>query len=413
MKRHPLAAAVDHARMRELNLTLILDRLRQEPNLSRAELAHRTGLTRPTVSSLVAALIADGFVREVGAVSSPLGRPSIALALNPQAGFLLGAEIGVDFIAAVLTDFSAQVVWQTREALKAAGSREEVLEAVLTMLQEGVDLAKNASLPLLGIGLGVPGLVDRSSGRLLFAPNLGWRDVPLKALLEERIQTDVIVDNEANLAALGESTFGAARGAHLVLYVSSGVGLGGGLVLDGQLFQGSDGFAGEFGHMTVDPGGLPCNCGSRGCWETLVSQWAVFRRIRAAAQAGAATALLEMTGGDLQALTFEQVCAAAANADAIALAALEETGHYLGIGIASLVNAFNPQLVVFGGILSTAFEYLLPGIQAEVEQRALQWARQNLRIIPAQYGRDACPLGGVAAVYREVLMHPARVRRAT
>lgn len=411
MKNILPVTAVDHARMRELNLTLILDCLREEPNLSRAELAQKTGLTRPTVSSLVAALMADGFVREVGAVASPLGRPSIALALNPQAGYLLGAEIGVDFIAAVLTDFSAQVTWQSRKALVQTNSQEAVLGAVLIMLQEAVDQAKYAGQQLLGIGLGVPGLVDRASGRLLFAPNLGWRDVPLKDMIEQRIPVEVIVDNEANLAALGESTFGAARGARLVLYVSSGVGLGGGLVLNGQVFQGSDGFAGEFGHMTVDPDGLQCNCGNRGCWETLVSQWAVFRRIRAAAQAGKDTVLLEITGGNLQALTFEQVCEAAASGDAVSLAALEETGHYLGVGIASLVNAFNPQLVVFGGILSTGSDYLLPGIQAEVEQRALLWSRQGLRIIPAQYGRDACLMGGAAAVYREILTHPGKVRR--
>jgi glucokinase len=192
--------------------------------------------------------------------------------------------------------------------------------------------------------------VDVSTGTLLFAPNLKWSDVPLRRQLESKFNFPTYVDNEANMAALGESYFGAARGSDFVLYVSSGVGLGGGIVLNRRILPGAAGFAGEVGHMTMDPNGPRCNCGNFGCWETFVSQWAVFRRVREAVAAGQASSLVNATQGDLEKLTIPLMVEAARAGDAVARAALEETGRYFGVGLANLINALNPQRVVIGGL---------------------------------------------------------------
>jgi glucokinase-like ROK family protein len=400
---NPPTGLVDHSKMREMNLALILSHLRQQGTLSRSSLARLTGLTKATVSSLVKELIERRFVREIGLASPGIGRPSVELELNPEAGCIIGAEIGVDFISVIRTNFCAEI--QYRESINTVemqGDQDAILACAIGLLRRTVEGARQAGSPLLGMGVGVPGLVDAASGTLLFAPNLKWKDVPLRALLEREFSCPVYVENEANMAALGESYFGAGRDAGFVLYVSAGVGMGGGIVIQKQLLQGYSGFAGEIGHMTIHPGGKPCNCGNTGCWETLASQNAVFERIQEASAAGTHTILKDR----LDVLTFSDVVDAAQQGDAVALSALRETGRYLGVGIANLVNALNPEVVIFGGILSLAKEFLLPVMQAEVDCRALFWSRQNARIEIAEHGTNACMVGGVATVYHRILSQP-------
>jgi glucokinase-like ROK family protein len=402
--------SADYSLMREMNIALILECLHREAPLSRARLAQITGLNKTTVSSLVKELLEARFVREQGLDSGDKGRPAIQLQLDPDAGSIIGAEIGVDFIAAILTNFSAEILWRHQESTTNLKGQEAILNRAMEILQQACVVAQNHPGSILGLGLGVPGLVDVSTGTLLFAPNLKWSDVPLRRQLEAKFNFPTYVDNEANMAALGESYFGAARGSDFVLYVSSGVGLGGGIVLNRRILPGAAGFAGEVGHMTMDPNGPRCNCGNFGCWETFVSQWAVFRRVREAVAAGQASSLVNATQGDLEKLTIPLMVEAARAGDAVARAALEETGRYFGVGLANLINALNPQRVVFGGILSLAHEFLVPVIQEVVKERALRWSRETTEIVIAAYGGDACMMGGIAAVYHHVLSQPLAVR---
>ena len=403
----------DHTVMRGMNIALILECLRRDAPLSRAKLAQITGLTKATVSSLVKELLDLHFVKETGMDSGDRGRPSIQLNLNPEAGCIIGAEIGVDFISVILTNFSAEILWRQKENTTDILGQEAILSRVVDMVQEACLQAQTQGRRLLGLGMGAPGLVDVSTGTLLFAPNLKWTNVPLRPRLQSKFNLPVYVDNEASMAALGESYFGAARGSDFVLYVSSGVGLGGGIVLNRQVLPGVAGFAGEVGHMTMDPNGSRCNCGNFGCWETFVSQWAVFRRIKEAIQGGRTSSLMDAVQGDLERLSFPMVVEAARNGDTVARAVLEETGRYLGIGLANLINALNPQRVVFGGILSLGYEFLIPAINEVVQQRALRWSRETTELVAAAYGQDACVMGGVAIVFHHILSRPLEVTRAS
>jgi glucokinase-like ROK family protein len=249
-------------------------------------------------------------------------------------------------------------------------------------------------------------LINYDTGALLFAPNLGWQDVPLREILAQHFDTEVFVDNEANLSALAEHFFGAARNYNEVLYISAGVGLGGGIVRNGNIHRGASGFAGEFGHMTADPDGALCNCGNHGCWEMAVSQSALFEAIKKPIRNGRASMLAELVLHHEEELTIPLALEAVKQGDQVALEALQQVGHYLGIGIASLVNAVNPDLIVFGGILSLAGEYLLPMIESELEARALRWNARATRIVIARYGSNACSMGGVATVVKSILEHP-------
>ncbi|MGQ9889961.1 MAG: ROK family protein [Aggregatilineales bacterium] len=251
-------------------------------------------------------------------------------------------------------------------------------------------------------------MVDEQTGTLLFAPNLGWHNVPLYGLLRRELDVQLYIANEANLAALGESYLGPPGSSNFLLYISSGVGIGGGIIVNGALLTGARGFTGEAGHMTVERGGLPCACGGHGCWETVASQQALFRRVQANAASQLRSLLRVLTGGDPDALTVPLVVQAAQRGDAAALAALEETGRWLGVGIASLINIICPQRVVFGGVLALAHAFLLPVIREEVARRAFPYVRDSVEVALATHVADAAVMGGVALVHREVLNHPTR-----
>lgn len=396
----------DQALVRRMNLSVIMNHLRDNAPISRAALAEVTGLNKATVSSLVRELIERNFVRELGLNPVGTGRPAVLLALNPAAGCIVSAEIGVDFISVICTDFAPEIIWRHQESINPEMSQPTILDRVLALLRQAADVGHRSHGNLLGLAVGVPGLVDQATGTLLFAPNLGWRDVPLRTILRASFDIPVFVDNEANMAALGEHYFGAAQDHDEVLYISAGVGLGGGIVHRGLVFSGVTGVAGEFGHMTMDPDGELCNCGNRGCWETQVSQRALFRHVRRAISEDGHSLLSEMVGGDFERLTVLMVVEAARAGDAVALKALEKVGRDLGIGIASLANALNPELIVFGGILSLAGEFLLPLVNDELQRRSLRWNREATRVVLARHGFDACVMGGVAMVYQAILAEP-------
>lgn len=402
--------SVDHAAMRDMNLALILNTLHTESPLSRAALANITGLNKATVSSMVKELIQNNLVREIGAdaSSTDVGRPGINLEPNPEAGYIIGLEIGVDFISTITINFAVEVVARRFESTLKYFNKEAILERVLFLLRESYEQVQKKQRPLFGIGIGVPGLVDVSTGTLLFAPNLNWYDLPLRDMVRAAIDVPVYIANEANLAALGESYFGAGQDIDSLLYVSSGVGLGGGLVLNGRLIEGASGFAGEVGHMTVEKDGRECNCGNRGCWETVAGQHALFRRVADALQQGQPSWMSDVIGDDMTRISISLILEAARKKDSVACHALAETGEWLGIGIASLINIINPQRVVFGGPLWAMHQYLLPSIRETVAQRAWRWVQESVEIVPAAYGEDAAVMGAAAIVYRDVMNEPRR-----
>lgn len=401
----------NQALVREINLSTIMNYLHENAPISRSALAEITGLNKTTVSSLVQELINQRFIYEVGLDSVGTGRPAMLLGINPTAGCIISAEIGVDFIAAVCANFAAEVIWQHRQITQPETSQTEIIDCTLKLLRQAADAGQSLNTPLLGLAIGLPGLIDQETGTLLFGPNLKWKNVPVGVILRQKFNLPIFVDNEANMAALGEYYFGAAKDYQEILYVSAGVGLGGGIVRNGQLVGGATGFAGEFGHMTMVPNGNRCNCGNRGCWETQVSQSALFNYIRAAITSGRPSVLSGLAGGNLNQLTVPMVVKAAQIDDAVALEALTQIGQDLGVGIASLVNALNPDLVVFGGILSLAGEFLLPQINHQLQQRTLLWDKRATKVVLAKHGLNACTMGGIAMVYQAILAQPGSVTR--
>ena len=307
MLPHNRYSTGDHELVRQMNLSAIMHHLRENPSTSRASLAAMTGLNKATVSSLVRELIERQLVHEVGLESGGTGRPPMLLELNPEAGCIVSCEIGVDFVSVISADFAPEIRWRRQEPIDPDLGQRAIIDRALTLLHQAVDVGMDQCGVLFGLAMGVPGLVDQTTGTLLFAPNLNWKNLPVGTILREEFDAPIFVGNEANMAALGEQYFGAAQGYDEVLYISAGVGLGGGLMQGGRLVDGVTGTAGEFGHMTMDPEGELCNCGNRGCWETQVSQRALFRHVRRALDDGQSSVLEDMTDGSLDQLTVSMV----------------------------------------------------------------------------------------------------------
>src|SRR5215216_8106473 len=402
----------DQESLRQINLSTVLTHLRQNAPISRAALAEITGLNRATITRLVRELMEHGFVRETGFQSLRAGRPSILLQLDPDAGCIIGAEIEVKFGSIILTDLAARVLWLQEVDFGDNDEPDAVFNTTAQLVRRALAQAGETNRHILGLGMSLPGLVDVSSGVLLFAPNMRWSDVPVKQWLEKEFNIPIYVDNKANMAALAESYFGSARDSNYVLYINITAGVGSGIVLNQRILPGASGLAGEVGHMSINPNGPKCNCGSYGCWETYVSALAVFRRVRESILAGQESQLADVVQDGFERITVPLMVDAARNGDQVALAAFEETGYYLGIGLANLINTFNPQKVVLGGYVTQAYEFLLPVIQKTVQERALRWPREAADIVVATYLNDASLIGAVATVYGQILSNPNQAFKA-
>lgn len=399
------ANTADQAWVRRRNRSIILEMFRTHKTLSRARLALETGLNPSTVSAIIGELIQENLIRETDLVQSGTGRPGRLLELNPDGGCAIGIEINVDYIELLVTDFAANPLWQKTQLSKPEVGQEAIMAQVSTLAQKASEFVQARGSRLLGVGVGVPGLVDVTSGLLRIAPNLHWENVPIRDFLAPHFECPIYVENEANAAALGEYYFGATRNIKDFIYLSAGVGLGSGIVIGGQIFRGMCGYAGEAGHMTMDVNGELCGCGKRGCWETLVSPKAVEQHIQRSLASGADSILQDVVKvkGDVHAIVFDDVLQAAKQGDQTAIDALSKVAFYLGMGIANLVNLFDVEVIVLGGALNQASSLLLEDIEKVVFTNTLAPGREHLEIIPSAHGSDACVMGAIALVLDDIL----------
>ncbi len=397
----------DQAWVRRMNRAVILEVFRTQKTLSRAQLAIETGLNPSTVSNIISELIQENLIRETDLAQSAMGRPGRLLELNPEGGCAMGIEINVDYIELVVTDFAANVLWRQRRNSVAEINQDVIMSEVASLAREAFAFVQARGARLLGVGVGVPGLVDVSSGLLRLAPNLHWENVPIRDLLASHLDCPIYVENEANAAALGEYYFGATRDIKDYIFLSAGVGLGSGIVMGGKIFRGRSGYAGEAGHMTLDINGDPCGCGKRGCWETFVSPRAVEQNIQRSLALGAKSILQDMVQGDLKRIVFDDVLQAAKSGDQTAMDALGKVAVYLGIGIAHLVNLVDIEVFVLCGALNNASSFLLEDIERVVTANMLAPGREHLRIIPSAHGSDACVMGAIALVLDDILREPS------
>ncbi len=315
---------------------------------------------------------------------------------------ILGIDLGGSKILTAVTNSQGNVLSRDHSITPAAKGPEAVIQAILESAGRALDQAGIATSELGAIGVGAPGVSNPETGVIFFSPNLpGWHNVFLRDIIERELGKKTFLMNDANAAALGEFYFGAGRGARNFIYVTISTGIGGGIIINGELYSGACGTAGEIGHMTIDDDGPLCSCGNTGCWETLASGTALAREARHRIIDGARTSILDYAGGDMEKVTAQVIHNAAEHGDALARELIAQTGYYIGVGLANLINIFNPELIVIGGGLSNIGDMLL-GLAFKVAgERAYREAYQAVRFAPAELGRDSGVLGASAFALRE------------
>jgi predicted NBD/HSP70 family sugar kinase len=386
-----IAAMATHDDVRRNNLSRLLRLLHVEGATSRADLTARTGLNRSTVRALVTELAEAQLVCESPPIGKgSAGRPSITVAPRPTSAYALAVDLGVDHVTAARIGLGG-VVLDRRTGGPAARDHDvgRALDRVATLASAMIASAP-AAATCVGVGIGVAGVVS-DDGMLRFAPNLGWHDVPLGFILADRLQLPVFVGNDGDVGAIAEHLRGVASGLTDVIYLSGEVGIGGGIIQAGRALRGAGGYGGEVGHMTVNPRGRLCRCGRRGCWETEVAEEAVLLATGAA------------PGTDLA-----DVLEAHRAGEPAAVAGLRRVGRWIGLGVANLVNIFNPQMIVFGGTTRDIFIAAEPEIQ-RILTSALTAPREQVALRPAALGADSTLIGAAELAFASLLDNPLAV----
>jgi len=391
---------VDGRLMQQANRALVLNLVRTQPTLSRAAIARQTSLSPAAVSGIVDHLVREGWVKEVGAaVTGNVGRRPLRLAFVPEARLALGIDLDLREVSAALVNLGGTPREVHRSPVPPGAEPPLVLD-LAAELARGV----TRDVPpgqLLGIGMAVPGIVQWPEGINLFSPNFHWRDVPVRAMMEERLGGVVLVDNEVRALALAEHQYGVARWARNCVFLDAGTGVGGAVILEGHLYRGMHGASGELGHTTVEPRGPICGCGNQGCLEVFASEVGLERRVREALAAGRASSL----AGRPESWTASGLAAAARAGDALAGELLEHAAEYVGLVVANTVANWDPELVVLSGSVirdGGIFDRVL----ASGRRSVLEVARTRVRMAPAVIGPNVKMIGAASLVITEHLAAP-------
>ncbi len=380
---------------KEHNQRLALRAIYTGQATTRTAIAARTGLTRPTISHIVAELLDAGLVQEQGPGESRGGKPPTLLSFNDDTYQIIGLHLGGQKTFGVVTDLRGQILNRAAQPTDRTDT-----ETILAGLDLVVDkLRAQATRPLLGVGISALGLVDSHEGIARYAAYLDWRDVPLRERLAAHLPANVPIylDNDTNLAALGERVFGAGDGVDNVVIVMVGdSGIGAGIIVNGEIYHGAGG-AGEIGHMPVAGNDANCVCGRQGCLEAVASGWALIQRAREAAVAHPESALNALLPDDV---TLENVRQAVQAGDPTAITLAQEAGHYLGLVVAIIASTLNPHRIVVGGSMSELGKPLFDSLRRTAGEHTLAILTQETEIRPASLGTDVNVLGAVAQVLK-------------
>jgi predicted NBD/HSP70 family sugar kinase len=377
--------------LRERNRERVIGALREQGRTSQADIARVTGLSRTTVSKLVAELKVSGLVGELEvSTADPRGvhggRPAVQLTLRDTSKAVVGIDFGHSHVQVAVANLAHDVLAERVRYIDVNHQATEAFDASVAMVDEVLEEAGYRRAWIIGAGIGIPGPVDRVSGTAGSASILpGWVGLRIGAEMERRLGLPVEIENDANLGALAELTWGAGRDCSTFAYIKAATGIGAGIVVDGKLLRGASGTAGEIGHTTLDEGGALCYCGNRGCLETVASGPAIVGLVR---------------NSSAESLTLADVIDRATGGDVRCRRALSDAGREIGVAVAGLCNLINPERVVVGGLLSRAGDLVLGPIRESIRRYAVHAAAECVQVVPAVFVERAELLGAVALALR-------------
>lgn len=394
-----------------INKTVILNVIKEHAPISRTEIARITEFSGASVTKFVNDLMKMGLVREDGWEDSKGGRRPVLLKLVPESRFAIGVDLGAANLRVVVVNLEAKIITKITKKTRADEGKEKVFKRMITAIYEAIDTSKVDKSKIKGIGIGISGIIDHKRGICLFCPHIkGWENVPAKKLLEEEFGVEVSVDDSARTMALAEHWCGLAQKIENFIFVNVGIGVGSSIFINGQIYRGSRGTAGELGHTTIDKNGPRCMCGNRGCLETLISGPSITRRAKESLEEGVVSLISKMVNDDLTKITPEIVAQAARKGDKLAFNIMEKTGEYLGIGIANAINLFNPELVIIGAGISGAGDLFLDTLKRTVKARALHTASTSVEIKLSELGDTTAALGAAILILKNIFKPAASIR---
>lgn len=376
--------------IRGINRSILLNAIKTKGAISRADLAHLTGLSPATVTAITGELINSDLIFEKEVAGSSGGRPPILLALNARGGFVVGIKLMENHVVGALTDLNAAVLVKSTVDMTNK-QPDAVVDVLVGLVNQLIVKSGIRKKQLLGVGIGLAGVVDSSQGILRQSPFFGWKNIPLKDLIQTRLHVPVYLENDVNTLTLGERWLGSGIPEDNFIVVTIGRGIGMGMVIDGQIYRGKSGGAGEFGHIVVDPSGPLCNCGKRGCLESFVSDRAM---LAAAKQKGLEVSDLET----LSSLAFE--------GDVNAVEILESAGRLFGRELANLVNIMDPRLILISGEGVVVGETFFSAMRGTFRSNIMPGLAEDTEIRVATWGDDVWARGAASVVIGEVFRSP-------
>jgi glucokinase-like ROK family protein len=386
------------------NVVAVLRVLHKENRVSRADISRLTRLTAATVSSIVRKLEKANVLRVSGPALSKGGRKSLLVEFNPDAFYLLGVDIGVAKAVSVIIDLHGNIIRKERIAVSQNLAREAITERIFTLIDDTMNGSGELRKKVMGIGISFPGSIDVERGICLRAPNLpAWHDLAIVDLFQRRFNLPCCVENDARAMALGEARFGNGRGRKNIFAILIGRGIGGGIIVNGELYRGSGSTAGEFGHITVNPTGPVCACGNWGCLEVMASGTSIASSAARIVKSGRPTRIGDLAGGDPEQISTETVAQAWREGDHIAGMLMREAANYIGIGLSSVINLLSPELILIGGGVSLAGEAFIDRIRETIAERAYTAAFRPPEIALSGLGPDANCIGAAVLVFEKLL----------
>lgn len=320
----------------------------------------------------------------------------------PSFEAVIGVDLGATNIHSLLVEQDGEILAADSRPTLGQEGRKRTISQILSSIQALREKREELGVSsLLGVGVGSPGPLSVRKGIIYHSPNIPeWENLPLVEILEEKLKLPVFLENDANAAALGEWWKGAGRGVNYLFLLTLGTGIGGGIIINGEVYHGAWDTGAELGHMIIKEGGMTCGCGARGCLEAYASATGVVRRAKAALKQGHSTILTQLIGGKMENLTCELVFEVAKQGDELALWIVEETGRYLGIGVGSLINILNPEMVILAGGMIKAGDLLFNQVRKYARLNSLKASREGVKILPAKLGEDAGAIGAAAMVLK-------------
>ena len=395
----------DKFAMAQMNRSMVFDLIRRKGPISRAEIARTIGLSIPTVMKITEEFSHKQFVQDVGKGESSGGKRPELLELVPDSKYIIGVGVGRSKTNVLMMNLAGEVF--IREILETGGTAvpEVWISRLIQVIENVIRESGLSRKQILGMGIGMPGILDEKSGKVLFSPDFKWENVDMLTPIRERFKMDITIENENRALAMGEYYFGAGVDSRNFLVVNLGHGIGSAIMREGEFYRGSSGSSGEIGHIILEKNGPKCNCGNLGCLEAIASGNAIARDAKIAVLEGNATKIMELVNEDINRIEAKTVFEAARLGDRLAIQITERAMQYIGIGLANYINLLDPDLIILFGGLTNAGDIFLKKVKEVLRERQMKFAGRQVKLVISQMGENGTAVGSASLVLKKFIKY--------